>query len=728
MKRKIWFILILFIIGLNLQNALAEERNFPAGSLIIPMDSYYQSDDDGGILEAYGLVYYLLDYLQGDEKITVYWIINQDKTVINGADFIIEDLTLQPEQSVVRLYNHAGETLDLSPIRAGDNAHRITYTGGPWVIDAADAPKAKQVIDQSDWAAVEVHEAQVPFKAPVDKELIGTPPKIALMDSSDSGGNADILESYLRLAGICQDVYDILTPTDVRDGMLTLGNYEFLWAPHWHGDTSDDNNNGIADEVDIVNNVKLFLESGKGLLAECAVIRVFENHGHFLTSGGIDENGGTDDPADIVYIDKIMPYSQIGEYPYEPEGGSLHNWRPFGGPEEYNDTVTRFAVDNTGWDYYVGGHAFGDRKNGYAVYLGGHSYADCGAYPDEDPEPNVTRLTFEFAQNIFDDPYNSMARSLVFEFGENITNENFTLTVGYNSGLETTVSFSAANLSTKSGDPLEVDLTGAIVNGKKLENVIFCNKGVDTVHIQSVTFSWTGGHAAQLFVKMTDVDTGDRPYDQPKIGSGVTAPLSTYSIVGSAEGDSYTILVNYRYISESSTTVSFNSANPNAKTGDPLEVDLTEALVNGKKITPVILRNTGTRTVIVDSVTVSWVGGPFDQKISKVINLKTGETLWNVQSYSGTQLHLLEMIELYSLLPEIPQGCADNSDCSWDNIAGVRYVLNTLFNIKFHTSPSEYVRAAPVIKHPYLYQGSFDYPSYRGHFRRYDVTLSEATR
>jgi hypothetical protein len=86
------------------------------------------------------------------------------------------------------------------------------------------------------------------------------------------------------------------------------------------------------------------------------------------------------------------------------------------------------------------------------------------------------------------------------------------------------------------------------------------------------------------------------------------------------------------------------------------------------------------------------------------------------------------MIELYSLLPEIPQGCADNSDCSWDNIAGVRYVLNTLFNIKFHTSPSEYVRAAPVIKHPYLYQGSFDYPSYRGHFRRYDVTLSEATR
>jgi hypothetical protein len=728
MKRKIWFTLVLLMIGLNFQNALAEERNFPAGSLIIPMDSYYQSDIDGGILEAYGMVYYLLDYLQGDEKITVYWVINQEKTAINDIDFIVEDLTLQPGERVANLYDRAGGTSPLTPTRPGDNEHKIAYSGGPWVIDAADAEKAKEVINLSDWAAVEVHVAQVPFKAPVDKELIGTPPKIALMDSSDSGGNADILESYLRLAGICKDVYDVLTPSDVRDGMLTLGNYEFLWAPHWHGDTSDNNGNGIEDEVDIVNQIKYFLEHGKGLLAECACIRIFENHGHFLTSGGIDENGGTDNPEDIVYIDKIMPYSQIGEYPYEPEGGSLHNWRPFEGPETYNDTVTRFAVDNTGWDYYVGGHAFGDRKNGYAVYLGGHSYASCGAYPDSDPEPNVTRLTFEFAQDIFGDPYNSMARSVVFEFNENITDENFTLTVGYNSGLETTLSFSAADLGTKSGDPLEVDLTNAIVNGKKLENIMFRNKGEDTVDIQSVTFSWTGGHAAQLFVKMTDEDTGDRPYDQPKIGSGATATLTSYAIVGSAEGESYTILVNYRYIGESSTAVSFNSTNPSAKNGNPLEVDLTEAIVNGKKITPVILRNTSTRTVIVDSVTVSWVGGPIDQKISKVINLKTGETLWNVQSYSGTQLQLLEMIELVSLLPEIPQGCSDNGDCSWDNIAAVRYVLNTLFSIKFHTSPREYVRAAPIINHPYMYQGFFEYPSYRGYFRRYDVTLSESDR
>jgi hypothetical protein len=728
MKRKIWFILILLIIGLTLQNASAEERNFPAGSLIIPMDSYYQSDIDGGILEAYGLIYYLLDYLQGDEAITVYWVINQEKTVIDGVDCIIEDLTLQPEEKVVELYDHTGGTTSFTPTRPGDNAHRITYSGAPWIIDAADAEKAKLVIDPTEWAAVEVHVAQVPFKAPVDKELKGTPPKIALMDSSDNGGNADILESYLRSAGICPDVYDVLTPSEVRDGMLTMGNYEFMWAPHWHGDTSDNNGNGIADEIDIVNQVKLFLESGKGLLAECACIRIFENHGLFLTSGGIDENGGTGDPADIVYMDTTMPYSQIGNYPFAPEGGSLKSWRPFGGPDTYNDTVTRFAVDNTGWDYYVGGHPYGDRKNGYAVYLGGHSYASCGSPQDPDPEPNVTRLSFEFAQDIFDDPYNSMARSLVFEFNENITDENFILTVGYNSGLETTLSFSAADLNAKSGDPLEVDLTGAIVNGKKLENITFRNKGEGNIFIHSVTFSWAGGHAAQLFVKMTDVTTGDRPYDQPKVGSGVMAPIFGYTIVGSAQGDSYTILVNYRYIGESSTTISFNSANPNDKVGEPLEVDLTEALVNGKKITPVILRNTGTRTVVVESMMVSWVGGPVDQKISKIVNVKTGETLWNVQSYSGTQLQLLERIELPSLLPEIPQGCVDNDDCSWDNVAAVRYVLNTLFNIKFYISPREYVRASPVIKHPYLYQGSFDYPSLRGHFRRYNVTLSESNR
>ena len=58
--------------------------------------------------------------------------------------------------------------------------------------------------------------------------------------------------------------------------------------------------------------------------------------------------------------------------------------------------------------------------------------------------------------------------------------------------------------------------------------------------------------------------------------------------------------------------------------------------------------------------------------------------------------------------------CTNNDDCSWKNIAGVRYVLNTIFNIKYQDLVNEYVRSSPIVKHPYLYQGSFEYPSYFG--------------
>ena len=49
MKRKILTLIILVaFVGLQ-PAALAYERNFPAGSIIIPMDAFYQPDDDGTI-------------------------------------------------------------------------------------------------------------------------------------------------------------------------------------------------------------------------------------------------------------------------------------------------------------------------------------------------------------------------------------------------------------------------------------------------------------------------------------------------------------------------------------------------------------------------------------------------------------------------------------------------------------------------------------------------------
>jgi hypothetical protein len=77
-------------------------------------------------------------------------------------------------------------------------------------------------------------------------------------EESVTGSNAAILESYLRLAGICDTVYDIVTPNKIRDGILQQQSYDFLWAPHWEGN---------AAEKKITENIGEFLRQGKGSAA-----------------------------------------------------------------------------------------------------------------------------------------------------------------------------------------------------------------------------------------------------------------------------------------------------------------------------------------------------------------------------------------------------------------------------------------------------------------------------
>jgi hypothetical protein len=600
MKTKLAGLLVVIAFFGTLGSAQAVERNFGAGSLIIPMDQFYQPGADGGILEAYGLAYYLLAHTNaaGEHDITVYWIINQNKTTIDGVDFVIEDLTLVSPQVVANKYNHAGGTSALT-FKTGDNYRRISYVGAPWIVDAKDAAKAKAIIDQSGWAAVDVHVAQVPFKAPVYRELKGTPPKIALMNSNESltGGNARILESYLRLAGICNDVYEVVTPNQIRDGILMERGYDFLWAPHWHGNSADGNGNGQPDEKDIVDQIGIFLQAGKGLLAECACIGIFEQYGRFLTTLDIDTNGGTNKAADMIYNDKISAFPQTGDFLYCPTGGAIHNWKPITTPAQYNATVTRFTIDNTGWDYYVGGYAFGDRSNGYAVYLGGHSYASCGKATGTtvDPEPHIHTFSFEFVKDI--------------------STEVFTLRVKYNGGQTSEISFTKADLGELVGGAtgsLHFDLTTASVNKNKINEITFENVGIAALNIESITFLWSGGAGDQKLKKIVDTKTDDTLYDKPEVLSGVELAI---------------------------TGASIPAHDPTVSLG----------------------------------------------------------------------------------------GCTNNDSCSATSIGAVRYVLNTLFNIKYQATNTEYVRSAAIVSHPYLYQGTFEYPSYKGHFRRYDVTQTSKT-
>ena len=155
--------------------------------------------------------------------------------------------------------------------------------------------------------------------------------------------------------------------------------------------------------------------------------------------------------------------------------GRPHSTRSASG--QYNATVTRFAIDKTGWDYYVGGYAYGDRNNGYVVYLGGHSYASCGNSSGSriDPELNKHPLTFEFRKDI--------------------SNEVFTLRVKYNGGQTSEITFSKADVGVLVGGAgsLRFDLTTAWVDKKIIEEITFENTSATPLTIESITVLWTGG-------------------------------------------------------------------------------------------------------------------------------------------------------------------------------------------------------------------------------------------
>jgi len=299
--------------------------------------------------------------------------------------------------------------------------------------------------------------------------------------------------------------------------------------------------------------------------------------------------------------------------------------------------VKRYTIDNTGWDYFVGGHAYGNTDWGYVVYLGGHSYADCkddkDKAEDKDKDKDQAKVNPELHVHPMD-----------IEFKEEPKEEEFRLVVRYDWKSVTHmeyISFSKATLAAagKIGMPLEIDLTQAEVKKKTLRNLIFRNTdNTAPITIISIGLFWNGGHKLkkQSVKKMTDLLTdvdhiNKSPYDFRKPG---TNPWDLMP------WDAALVMAPVDFVIEPASGIS-----PGPEPGP----------------------------------------GPVTTEF----------------------------------------GCTANGGCTAKNVAGVRYVLNTLFSIKYEVNSYEYVRSAPIVKHPWLYQGSFEHPSYAGHFRRYHVEAQE---
>ncbi|MFY3744294.1 MopE-related protein [Anaeromyxobacter sp. Red801] len=306
---------------------------FARGSLVIPMDRCYQFQTDGATgtgqpsgcpqaadagdaIKAYGLVYQLIR-----NDVAVYWAIDPAKASLTAHDFAIQYDGGFPVLS----YDWASGGTGAPPTQD----HVIRYMGGPFVVDGSDQAKALAVLQRyrATFEAVNVHVANVAFRAPVAKVMAGgwsaggaTPPKLALLDIGSgnltstspvtvtSAKNAEpVISGYLARAGIGSgtaagtatgphgEIYDRLGiedfqpapgSTDYRTSRFFQNGYQILWVPHWVAPgscSSFGSNSACASSLyptakvdQVLRTIAGFVKDGKDVFAECAGLGSFE--------------------------------------------------------------------------------------------------------------------------------------------------------------------------------------------------------------------------------------------------------------------------------------------------------------------------------------------------------------------------------------------------------------------------------------------------------------------
>ncbi|MEW6682428.1 MAG: hypothetical protein AB1451_05840 [Nitrospirota bacterium] len=714
----------------------AIERTFGAGSLIIPMDGdTYQPSADGGVYEAYGFIYKLLDRKAADgtpDPIPVYWIIDDSKTVITGVDLTISNVATDPV---------ATEHKALGEIAISGVGTQITYNGGPFVIDSNYAAAAKTI-----WASgfqdVNLHVAKVPFTGKVQREMFGTPPKIALMNDSESrtGNATKILEGYLKIAGIQNPAtddlgnacaytdasgtyfpadpvvgshctYDVLTPNEVG-GIQTLAgtalngksklfdytctgcatkpklNYRVLWVPHWVGFSDYNVTNGQyisvntnvgtmsvtkADVHDIVMAVRDFVDLGGSLFAECAGIETFEwsEYGRFITKYDLGHNGGTNDSTKIYYNKDALdqPYVQIGDMAFDPEGGHLHNWRPFqtGDPRADSLAVNAMAFNPSASNPKS---TYTQSNTGYDGTVTVFTYDDNSVPAGTSPAPNV----WNYGNG---DQAKQQWHYYVAGHMDGDQTNGYVVYLGGHSYVNCSGGGGGGGGAAPAGPNREIDF-------EFRDNVDNSMDGTFTI-----TFSYTIAGDSTVYTVTQSGITKDN--------------ITTLTATGNNPGGGVELVF---------TTAAFEAKGSSG-------TDATKL----KKIKGVHFKNNRTTDVNITQVQVS-VTGVSGLKLRKIKDVTENDTKFGTE----TTLPVTANINSNEWIVEGSGGGAGGGAGSYDSGctpkgtsgAGIRYVLNTVFQLDAVTD-REFVRSGPVVFKDFLYQGSFDYPSFGGHFRKFQV-------
>ncbi len=364
-----------------------ETTQFDAGTLIIPMDTDYQDD---GMLEAYGLVYRLLE-----NEITVHWVINPDKEM----EYIAPNW--------IATADFSAEFIDILDGDAGVPVSH-DYRAGPFIITAGDADDAIDIVstwnvpaDDKDKIIVTVHRANDVFHGVVRKEMVVAPSIAVYAD-----GKEDVAYKYLNAAripdsdglvwnkktgsvdGLSRDALRGTTDVIHNDGALFDGDgdpvYCQLMSMHWDVDDRDK-----PGGESVVAEVRSYLAFRTHFFAECQAVNAFENaeNGGFLTDGGLDIAG---DPSPIDFIHAEYHFAQM-DGPFETVGGSEPSYTLKPGASYHDNEIVMITKAGTlpvsgNSDLWMTGFLDGNcnmNDDGYGCinpvgkisYLGGHSYS-----------------------------------------------------------------------------------------------------------------------------------------------------------------------------------------------------------------------------------------------------------------------------------------------------------------------------------------------------------------
>ena len=367
----------------------ASAETFPAGSLIIPMDTDYQ---DEGMFKSYGLVYQLLLH-----DIPVRWTIKFGKS-FGEADF----------------------TTNATDYATGDPITAHGYRAGPWVVHADDAAAAQTIIDG--WQAANVttvHVATGSFDADVAKRLVAAPTIAMFAD-----GNQKIARTYVQAAGIPDSVGDLGWPDSSPD-MLTIDEVSGpTETDHADGALFDDGGRpvycqlmsmhwGVNDAIDnpeVVAEVREYLNNPTHFFAECQAVNAFENepnYGFFLTTTGFDIDAR---PNAVDFYNASSPFAQF-DGNFQTVGGSEPAYTlPVGGAYKVGGItmITAAGTPEGQQDVWMTGYLDGAcspdseicGRIGKVSYLGGHSYKTDVPISDN-PDAQGTRL---FLNSLFEAP------------------------------------------------------------------------------------------------------------------------------------------------------------------------------------------------------------------------------------------------------------------------------------------------------------------------------------